>query len=419
MLSYNAMKIEAIIGMIMPPISMAASLTIIILISKSSKKFTTVLNRLLLGLCISDIFSSIAEGLVSFPMPSDTKNAWMAIGNTATCDAQGFVVVSAAIVTPSYNAGICLISWLKIKYNNRVAITKIEPFLHIIPISLAFAVSFYSVMRGYINPEFGTCFLSDKPEGCSSSEDDSSSSCERGDGVYQDGAVIFFFVLTFGIIPSLIIGSMVDLYLTVKKQEDRMAKYGIGSLTSLSKKQRKPKNSRYINKVMYRAIAYSTAWFIPFIFPFIGFFQMVILDQRPSPTLRILDLLFFPLQGFCNFIVFIYPKMLDIKVLHPEYSLLQLLTTACSSYDTSPRRDNDVVIPQAARNRPSGVAVVSLSAPVFQERTPPLALPDGGGLSKPAPDNNLASSTNGNVADEEEQLQLVTESPNSSNEDAD
>ena len=76
------------IRMVTASISTISSIGLIILLSRSENKFTTTPNRLLLGLSIADIMSSVAFAFVTLPMPVGTWNAWITLGNTTTCEIQ-------------------------------------------------------------------------------------------------------------------------------------------------------------------------------------------------------------------------------------------------------------------------------------------------------------------------------------------
>jgi hypothetical protein len=73
-------------------VSLAASSWIIVEVFTTRKKLYTVYNRLLLGMSIIDVLTSIAYMFGPLPMPSDYEETPGTLGNEATCTAQGFFV---------------------------------------------------------------------------------------------------------------------------------------------------------------------------------------------------------------------------------------------------------------------------------------------------------------------------------------
>ena len=81
-------------------------------------------------------------------------------------------------------------------------------------------------------------------------------------------------------------------------------------LLLLSKKRSKRRMDMRRKAVLKRAFAYSQAYFLTYLFPIISTIRFL-RGHAPGPTLNILSRLFFPLQGFFNFVVFTYPKIFN------------------------------------------------------------------------------------------------------------
>ena len=64
--------------------------------------------------------------------------------------------------------------------------------------------------------------------------------------------------------------------------------------------------------IMNRALSYSFAFFSTYLFPIIISIR-TLSGVESGPALSILARVFFPLQGFFNFLVFIYPKVEHLK----------------------------------------------------------------------------------------------------------
>ena len=310
-------------------ISSLASIAIIAMILRSNKKLSTIYHRLVFGLSISDIIHSSAVSLFSLPMPSDNPYAYIALGNKTTCQVQGLFIYQGSIVSPGYNAGLCIFFLLKVRYrvHDTVITRKVEPFLHTVPFFLYLVTATYQILKGNINPAFAVCYVSDYPPGCSNQDD---VDCEHGENFRQNWAW-YCFVMFHVITPVIIISSMGTIFLTVRNQERRIARYGRGSLQL--EEGDNVEMSPYVKKVMYRGLAYSGAWFITFLFPIINNFLYVTKNAAPSFLLRCLIAFFGTFQGFTNFLVFIYPKVMKVKRQQPDTSLLRAFFLALISKD--------------------------------------------------------------------------------------
>ena len=71
---------------------------------------------------------------------------------------------------------------------------------------------------------------------------------------------------------------------------------------------------RQTRAVMYKALSYCVAFTLTFMFPIIISIRTLVKGNY-GPTLNILVRIFYPLQGFFNFIVFIHPKVMHAKTI--------------------------------------------------------------------------------------------------------
>ena len=321
----------AIARIICSLLSCISSTTIVIIITRSSKKLTTTQNRLVFGMSCSDILSSLSMLFAPISMPRETPDAWLALGNITTCEVQAFVLTLGSTLAPCYNAALCIYFFLKIRHDVRddIIAKKVEPFLHLVPITMIVAISIYSLCMSFFNPLDTLCYLATDPFGCSITSD---MECERGEGVYQSVPVILLLATVLLIVPLIIISTMAIICWTVYKQEQRMETYGRGSLTlsTPNNVRRREGLSQYCRKTMYRALAYSTAWLVTFIFPTIIFINRLS-NRTPSFPLQMLAAIFHSLQGCSNFAVFVYPKVANIRQMNPETSIFKALFIAMKS----------------------------------------------------------------------------------------
>ena len=115
-------------------LSILGSFAIIYVISRSTDKLNTTLHRLLLGLCIGDLITSIALAFTKIIIYSKDGQIPMTT-NQAACDAQVFLIVLGGTVSPFYNCGLCVYYLYVIKWNysNTKIAKNVEPFLHVMP----------------------------------------------------------------------------------------------------------------------------------------------------------------------------------------------------------------------------------------------------------------------------------------------
>ena len=157
------------------------------------------------------------------------------------------------------------------------------------------------------------------------------------------GAIGF---ISFVILPLTIFSTMIGVYTTVLEQEKRMSRFGRGSVTAYIESDENRENVREnprVRKVMYRALSYSGAWFATYIFTYIRTVALLVDPMFKSFILQILIAIFLPLQGFFNFLIFIYPKISQIRLSNPETSILKAFTMVLQENDgevVSVRRRN-------------------------------------------------------------------------------
>ena len=132
-------------------LSILGSSLIIYHILKSPDRRRLVYHRLVMTMSLSDLLSSFAIFISSWPMPAGS--AYLAVGNQATCDAHGFVAQAAAIATPSYNTMLSIYYYLVVSNawtERRVA--SLEKYFHLWPIALGLSTSIASVFMDLFTP---------------------------------------------------------------------------------------------------------------------------------------------------------------------------------------------------------------------------------------------------------------------------
>jgi hypothetical protein len=350
----NEIKTYAIIQRITGSASVIASTCLALHILRSHDGLSTTYHRLVFGLSGADILFSLAHVLSSTMVPKELNYfVPYAQGNTATCDAQGFLVFAGTGVANLYNCSICLYYLSIIRYNKKddYIRNKLEPWFHGISIIIPFVISF--VLLAMKGQNFGTtiCFVGpNDPPHCIGYESGDTPNgfsipCGRGDGgenpilylVMGISGIGFVLIIT----PIVIGGTMLLMYRSVTKIERKVQKYGVGSLrasargdqglmrrikrllmgvipclhdndqppTIVVNARRRSSTMGASRKraILYMATGYASAWAFVYLPYIINDFM------HESYATGIVRTCLTPLQGLLNFLVFMSPKVRSAK----------------------------------------------------------------------------------------------------------
>jgi len=381
-------------------ISTIASTCLIVHILRSDDCLSKTYHRLIFGLSIADILSSLAFILGPIMIPREMDYIIPhAIGNMTTCTLQGFLKDFGLVVAMIYNFCLCFYYLAIIKYNKKDEYIRknLEPWFHgisiIIPLILC-SISHYTFdayIGGFCTPSI---IVTSPPPHCIGHEigekiEGFSIPCTYSHweiDTASDVAFIIILLIIYIIAPCVIVGSMVSMYKFVFKIEQRMYNYGENTLnvrnqpeednsgenaqsnnglmcilsrsccssyyhrndnqsvqmTSSNMRRTSPKR-----EVLHRAVGYALAWGIIFIPYFIA--GSFIFYSSPQEKLNIfanlMNAVMVPLQGVANFVVFMSPKVRTIKLRsnREEETLtwVQAFIKAYMSKGTSRRQNNN------------------------------------------------------------------------------
>lgn len=117
-------------------------------------------HRIMLGLSICDLPTSITAGLSTWPIPKG--DALWAVGNTTTCTIQG-VFAQFGLICACYNASLSVYYLLVIRYGYKEhQMIIIEKFLHIIPIIFIISTCITGLIIGVYGNANLWCWVSSK-----------------------------------------------------------------------------------------------------------------------------------------------------------------------------------------------------------------------------------------------------------------
>ncbi len=370
----NKSKLYAITSATTGSVSFICSMTIVCIILRSHAGLSKTYHRLLLGMCIGDMISSLVYMMSTAVMPTDVNYyVWNARGNQASCDFQGFMAMFGIVFTLGYNCSLSLFYLAVVKYKKKddYIRKKMEPWLHGVPIVIASGLAIAGLVSQVYNADLVNCFVREyRPSHCEGIEEGITPHgydipCGRGSKNYD----IFYYILLvakLGIIPGITFGSMTMMYREVLKTEKKMDKYRInvqtnrraqylqrenrnldniasghdggegdlpnrnvsrvpsGFFTSISNRlssaiRRSPdkmsaRSMKNTRRVMYRALAYAMAYLATYLFPITVEIEILANHGKLEFSSRIyLAYFFHPLQGLFNFMVFIYPRVVSAK----------------------------------------------------------------------------------------------------------
>jgi hypothetical protein len=146
-----------ILQRIMGTISLIGSSYVIQEVLRNEQKRKHTFHRLMVGLSLSDVLSSLFVHILSTsPMPKGYQV--FAVGNVATCDAQGFIVYLCTFVTTLCNCSLATYFLVQLKYNwtNR-RIKALEKWLHVVPWSVGLVNAIIPLIFKMYSPAAFVC----------------------------------------------------------------------------------------------------------------------------------------------------------------------------------------------------------------------------------------------------------------------
>ena len=327
-------------------LSTISSFLIIYLILKSEKKLSTIYHRIMFGMSVVDILGSIAMALTTLPMPKylpDVGNGdefsipyehWSGskLGNTQTCDLQGFFFIFGYTAMFTYNAALCVYYAFAIAFQMKEKhIHKyVEPFLHLVPFSIGLFLSIIPLLHGNYNPNHWEAWCSPIPYGCDLQNPDAD--CARGTYnffrtvetamIVTLGLLIFTIVTTLSMVSIRVIRTSKDLEMLSKAQLAFAQQRNLPHVKPFPF-ERIRKSHESTKAVLRQALVYVLAFVLTLISPIIQIIYSSLGKDSHWPNY--LELVFTPLQGFFNFAIFVYYKVDNVRRSNPEFLFSEVL----------------------------------------------------------------------------------------------
>mmetsp|Transcript_19947 Transcript_19947/g.34063 ORF Transcript_19947/g.34063 Transcript_19947/m.34063 type:complete len:398 (-) Transcript_19947:1433-2626(-) len=317
-------KVLTIIPYFSAPTSILASSVILFIILKDARrKLGHVYHRLVFGMSLMDVLNSINLAMSGIMVPKGTNFVYGAMGNTTTCDINGFFF-QFGFGALLYSSFLCMYYVLIIRYGKKQDFISwfVEPFMHTIAILHPIAAASVSAAYQAMNPMYvlpGWCYLASRPIGCANDPD---VDCDRG-GNYPT-IELYATVLPSFVAWGVIIICMLMVFCTVRSQENRMAaSYYNNNYTDEFNKERTRQTIR-------QATLYIVCPWITF-----SFAAAISLSIGPKPPARenrtyyfvlaVMTKVFLPMQGMFNLLIFLRPRYYALQRRHPQRRRISLI----------------------------------------------------------------------------------------------
>jgi hypothetical protein len=237
-------------------LSAIGSLMIISQVTRSRFNRSKPQQRLILGISISDFFSSTVWVFTPLFMPPDSGMIW-ATGNLTTCNVQGFCVTLFVAAGVLYQCMLQLQYLLVIKYCwSPRRVRKIEVYLHAFPWGCGMASAITNLILKNYNPANWDCWIAPLPGNCTSSYEIqqggtglTETNCIRGDNANIYQWVFFFGPLWLCEVFCLFV--MFQVYNTVYKTENRSRRYRLSLNTEMKMTMEvKHQSMTYVSRIV-------------------------------------------------------------------------------------------------------------------------------------------------------------------------
>ena len=334
-------------------LSAISSAFVIYLIVRSEIKLSTIYHRIVFGMCCVDIIGSLACSLTSLPMPTefpddDWYDTWdgTRLGNTRTCEAQGFFSTFGLVTMFAYNSMLCFYYALHIAARlPDVTIRKyIEPaFLHFVPLASGLGAAITPFFYDLYNPSMRDPWCTMIALGCDQNSKkiwcdldpldncfDESATCYRGDFRVSELlpliklALISVFFATILISFSLCIWRVLSIELKLREIE-KLHSPNIAHMdtshmdTSHMDEMRSTHNNTKV--ILVQSLAYTTVFALTLSLVLVRSLSEYRLDEGIA--------LLVPSTGFFNCLIFVGHKVYNYRRCHKDESTCSILYKLC------------------------------------------------------------------------------------------
>jgi len=326
--SFLFTKAGIVIPMVTGSMSFLSSLIIISIVLRSMSGVKTTYHRIILGLSFADCLTSFAIALTTIPMPKDVIYPFQmpSYGSIATCEAQGLVYMIGNGLVFGMNGILNIYYLCTLRYNMPENIFR--RYLEI-PLCIANTVISITVPSATLikeellnpSPTDPYCVPNTYPVDCTKADNPE---CRGGGGrgafnpMYLSVITLAFFTLI--ITMALVVHSFYRNERKLRKAvKDNQIHEGDETYQVL---QRAQETSGIITR---QAVLYIAAFLITWIFGFVEFCFKETGDDTKNKFLPVLRMIFQPLQGFFNLIIFVYHKVQTLRRADDDLTVVEAL----------------------------------------------------------------------------------------------
>jgi hypothetical protein len=333
---------------------LGSSCIIWMLLVENRKKLKSVKYRFLFALCLSDIINSLWFVFYSLPIPKGTPGVWGAMGNNTSCNAQGFFI-QFGIIGSFYNGALSLYYYMSLCHSmkDEQIAKRYEKWIHIGFLVWALGTATAAWQQDLYSYSGAGCWIAPEPLRCHRRDD---VDCIRGENAYIYGWLYMGAPLI--LCCMYIVYCMYMIYKKVKEISRKAERWSMGtvgaSIVSNSSRfelaQSSDRNisdgslhtrsqtleatsqrgsisgndnqasSRYAERskeAAWQAFLYVLAYAVTHQWAFVV--TNIELAGGTNPFyLILLQVFFWPLQGFANVFIFLRPRIKSIQKSRPE-----------------------------------------------------------------------------------------------------
>ena len=291
---------------------LGASAILYNILSDPDRRFTTPYFRIMVSLSAADIPYAVAKMFSTFPAPKNSPGLYFASGNQATCNLQGFFL-HLGMIQPLYVASLSIYYLMVIKYSksDKYLSKNLEPWMHAISLGYPLIGAIVALSMEYFNYSPNQCWIQSYPLKC---EGDT---CIRGKHAYLLGWILAGGVICFTVIVVSFCMIQVVLFvrrrLVVVQRKFTFANRTISNCRNLEKQYKAA-----TRQALLYVGTFLLVWFFGFLFRVSKKTRRNVYLLLPAQVLN-------PLQGFFNFLIYIWPRYVKSKEEFKDKSFFWLM----------------------------------------------------------------------------------------------
>lgn len=291
----------------------------------------------MLLISLADIITSLAIASTTLPMPKDVIYPFEtpSYGTAASCNAQGLIYLFGNGFLFMVNGILHIYYLLRLRFgmDDLIFSFRVEPILCLLSLGISIGLTIGAFNKGDIinpSPTDPFCVPYSYPMNCTK---ETNPDC-RGESGSNRGSFDLLYRVTLGssfCTIVIIMGLLVDKFYRMKRKMERIINDKSKeeeSQTSASSEQNHEALIQAVEQykiVTFQAGLYITAFFFTYAFSAIEHFRYIKGYVGDNTTLGILRMIFQPLQGVFNLIIFVIQKIFAIRVCDPDIGLDEAL----------------------------------------------------------------------------------------------